>query len=226
MAASVATSSKAVVARVGASLSHTIVSRSEEREKEERGCDGPILNTTGLIKVFSNLCDQTLIGLGRFHSKKGERDNFWGNGAQRRPPGPPLSPSSNLHLTLISKLSFLQCPEDCSPPLPRFLPSASIVNPNSIILSDFSESRRGFDDDLLKLKLSKKRTSFESPSPPFSFVSGIMTSENNLEVNLESSEREKHMATINQDDDVLELDVDDIQDTATGMLLIVMALNI
>ncbi|OWM74551.1 zinc finger BED domain-containing protein RICESLEEPER 2-like [Punica granatum] len=43
-----------------------------------------------------------------------------------------------------------------------------------------------------------------------------MTSENNLEVNLESSEREKHMATVNQDDDVLELDVDDIQDTATG----------
>ncbi|XP_031378256.1 zinc finger BED domain-containing protein RICESLEEPER 2-like [Punica granatum] len=43
-----------------------------------------------------------------------------------------------------------------------------------------------------------------------------MSSENNLEVNLESSRKEKSMATINEDDDVVELDADEIQDTSTG----------
>ncbi|PKI33095.1 hypothetical protein CRG98_046512 [Punica granatum] len=47
-------------------------------------------------------------------------------------------------------------------------------------------------------------------------TSGIMSSENNLVVNLESSEKEKPMAMINEDDDVVELDVDEIQNTATG----------
>ncbi|XP_031375360.1 zinc finger BED domain-containing protein RICESLEEPER 2-like [Punica granatum] len=43
-----------------------------------------------------------------------------------------------------------------------------------------------------------------------------MSSENNLEVNLESSRKEKSMATINEDDDVVELDADESQDTAIG----------
>ncbi|XP_031374183.1 zinc finger BED domain-containing protein RICESLEEPER 2-like [Punica granatum] len=43
-----------------------------------------------------------------------------------------------------------------------------------------------------------------------------MSSENNLEVNLESSRKEKSMATINEDDDVVEIDADEIQDTTTG----------
>ncbi|PKI36061.1 hypothetical protein CRG98_043532 [Punica granatum] len=55
-----------------------------------------------------------------------------------------------------------------------------------------------------------------TPSAALLQAQGIMSSENNLEVNLESSKKEKSMATINKDDDVVELDADEIQDTATG----------
>ncbi|XP_031383504.1 uncharacterized protein LOC116197488 [Punica granatum] len=43
-----------------------------------------------------------------------------------------------------------------------------------------------------------------------------MSSENNLEVNLESSGKENPLFTINEDDDVVELIGDEIKDTATG----------